>query len=1098
MFDGGPATFLLTDIEGSTQLWEREGDRMISIVERHVEIIDAIVQRHGGFRPVEQGEGDSTLSMFGRAEAAVAAAVEVQRALSAEVWDGGVDLRVRMALHTGEVRERSPGCFVGRPLNRCARIRATAHGGQIVMSSVTAEAASGLPDGVAFLDLGLHRLRDLAEAEQILQLIGPDLQVEFPPLRSLDAVPNNLPVQLSTFVGRIAEVAQLEKLSGCRLVTLSGAGGSGKTRLALQAAAEQGPTVSSVWFVDLSSFPVGDDISALVASILGVREVNEVDMLDLVIQRLADHATLLVLDNCEHVLSESGELVTRLLAGVPRPRVLATSREPLGLPGEAVMRVPSMHVPDRADPDARSADAVRLFVERANEVVSGYEPDEDELSAIITICERLDGIPLAIELAAARVRMMTAQAVAEALEDRFRLLTRTTRGGLERQQTLRASIDWSYSLLDPSEQTVLDRLSTLVGPFTLEAAEAVGAGDDLDRYELLDVITSLIDKSLLIVEPGVPVTTHRLLESVRQYAEERLLAGGGMQVARNAHLAHYRAVCERAGPELEGPAQGHWVAVLAAEFGNLDAAHGWAVDEGGRDPAAAAAAWTMAGSLTFFFSTLARFGDARRWFTGCESVPADEPATELAARWGATYLAFYAGDFERGLDIGLAALELAQTAGNVRHEARLRSALGTLSYFSDLAGCEAELRTAVAMARRVHDDWCVADATQLIAYTLIARSRTDEGLARLDEVLPIVRRLGLPTLLSWDALGRGWADLSRGRLTTANAQLTETLTALGTTGDPNVAGQAHAWHAMSTAHSGDLTAARAEIDLAVGAALTSGASTALVTLAIAGALAATLAGDLDEIESHVAAWEPTFDGQAPLASDTLRTLVALTAARSGATDRARSELSAFPAAPLSTAQQIQRLCVDAYCSLVENEPVQAAATAWAAAEAADQLDLAIELSAALSVLAAAEASCGDDDRAMRIWSAVDAIDASVGLECGYLPCRDERVAARQRLGDRADELTAVGRAMTRRDLMAWLSRGRGVRNRPSSGWESLTPTETTVVDLVVQGFTNRVIGERMFISPDTVKTHLAHIYDKLGVRTRTEVAALAARRRSEM
>lgn len=1094
MFEGSTATFLLTDIEGSTQLWEREGDRMVSIVARHVEIIDEVVRRYGGIRPVEQGEGDSTVSVFDQASMAFSAAVEAQRALLGEGWAGGVDLRVRMAIHTGESRQRSPGFFVGRPLNRCARIRATAFGGQIVVSSAAVDAAAGaLPDGIVLQDLGMHRLRDLAAAEQIWQVNGPDLPSEFPPLRSLDSVPNNLPMQLSTFVGRLAEVAQLEGLSDRRLVTLTGAGGSGKTRLALQAAAEQAPAVSSAWFVDLSSLSDGNDIAAHVASVLGVREVNDVDTLDLVVGRLADHDTLLVLDNCEHLIVEAGELVGKLLAGATRLRILATSREPLGLAGEVVLRVPSMRVPDRSDPDAESADAVRLFVERATEVAAGYVPNEAELASIITICERLDGIPLAIELAAARIRMMTAPAIAEALADRFRLLTRTTRGGLARQQTLRASIDWSYSLLTRPEQVVLDRLSTFVGPFTLEAAEAVGAGDDLDRYELLDIATSLIDKSLLIVEPGTPVTTHRLLESVRQYAEERLLDADGMQGARDAHLAHYRHLCQQAGPELEGGGQGHWVAALAAEFGNIDAAHAWAVEEGADDPDAAEAAWAMAGSLTFFFSTVGRFGDARRWFAGCESLPAAEPAIELAARWGATYLAFYAGDFARGLEIGVAGLELAHTAGDLRHEARLKSALGTLSYFSDLAGCEDELRAAVGLARQAHDDWCVTDATQLIAYTLLARSRITEGLARLDEVLPIVRRLGLPTLLCWDMLGRGWADLSRGRLTSATARLTELVNALGTAGDPNIVGQAHGWRAMSTAHGGDLVAASAEIDLAMGAALSAGATTAVVTLVIAGAVVIALEGDLEQLDEYVGAWEPTFDGQAPLASGLLATLAGLTAARSGATERARRELSTPEGASISGAQQVQRGSAMAYCLAVDNEPVKAASMAWNAAETADRLDLGIELADALRVLATAEATTGDDERAMRIWGATDSIDAELGLVICYLPCRDERVAAHQRLGARSDELAATGRAMGRRELMAWLARGRGERNRPSSGWDSLTPTEATVVDFVVQGLTNRLIGEKMFISADTVKTHLAHIYDKLGVRTRTEVAARSAR-----
>jgi predicted ATPase/class 3 adenylate cyclase len=537
----GTVTFLLTDIEGSSRLWEASSSDMARAVARHYELLDQAVAAHGGVRPVDQGEGDSVVAAFSLASDAVAAALAAQRALSTEPWPAATPVRVRMAVHTGEAELRDGGNYFGTAVIRCARLRSLAYGGQVLVSAATADlVADRLPAGASLVDRGLQRLKDLSRPERVWELCHPDLPGGFGPLRSLDRLPHNLPVQLTAFVGRTAELAELRSLLGSgRLVTLNGVGGCGKTRLALQLAAEAADQYAGgVWLVELAAVSEPERVPAAVAIALGERDQAS-DLVELLADRLGGPPALVVLDNCEHLLGPVAALVDVLLRRCPALTVIATSREPLGVPGERGWRVPNLSRPERSEPATPDAilryDAVRLFVARAADARADFALTIENAAAVAQICERLDGIPLALELAAARVRGLSVGALAAALDDRFRLLTGGARTVLARQRTLQASIDWSYELLGDTERALFCRLAIFAGSFDLDAAEAVAAGPPLPPGELLGLLLGLVDKSMVTpVEDG---DRYRIFETLRQYGQARLADTSQLAAVRDRHLA---------------------------------------------------------------------------------------------------------------------------------------------------------------------------------------------------------------------------------------------------------------------------------------------------------------------------------------------------------------------------------------------------------------------------------------------------------------------------------------------------------------------------------------------------------------------------------
>jgi predicted ATPase len=535
-------------------LLRRVGDEVYArALAEHHEIIRSVLVAHGG-REVST-EGDAFFAVFSSPRACVAAAAEMQRRLAAHEWPAGAEVRVRMGVHVGEASGTASGDFGGFEVHRAARVAAAAHGGQVVLSATaTALVRDALPRGAALRDLGFHRLKDLGHPEQIFQLEADGLERDFPPLRSLanPALQTNLPAQRTSFVGREREIAELRDLVGSSwLVTLTGPGGSGKTRLALQVAAQllDGPG-DGVWFVDLAPLEEPDLVPSAVASVLRVREEPGRSLTDTLCLALADRSLLLIMDNCEHLIEACAKLVDALGRSCPRLHVLVTSREPLAIDGERVHLVPPFSVPpegwERPD-ELLTFEAVALFYERARAHHPSFAIDGPNGAAVASICRRLDGIPLAIELAAARMRTMSVSDIAERLHDRFRLLTGGTRTAVPRQQTLQTLIDWSYALLNPPERTVLARLSAFSGGFDLAAAEAVAGAGEVDAFEVVDLVSSLVDKSLVQAEV-LPTgrSRYRLLETVREYAGARLAASGDERPHAQA-ISTSAAVERRAG-----------------------------------------------------------------------------------------------------------------------------------------------------------------------------------------------------------------------------------------------------------------------------------------------------------------------------------------------------------------------------------------------------------------------------------------------------------------------------------------------------------------------------------------------------------------------
>src|SRR6266545_3268645 len=514
----GMVTFLFTDIEGSTSVWEREPERMRLALARHHAILRTTIAAQGGH--AYKIIGDAFQAAFALPAQAVAAALAAQRAFAAQAWETSEPVRVRMGIHVGPAAVEGNDYTTTHTLNRVARIMAAGHGGQILLSVEVADLVRrDLPTDVTLRDMGQQRMKGLTHLEHLFQVVAPDLPASLPPLKTLDPFRTNLPAQLTSFVGReqaITDVTQL--LTTARLVTLTGPGGTGKTRLALQVAAGVLEAYSDgVWLVELAPLADAALIPRAVASALGLREEAGRPILATLTDFLRARHLLLILDNCEHVVAACAQSAAALLRGCPNVRILASSREALGIAGEAPFRVPSLATPDprRLPPIETLADyeAVRLFVERATTVLPGFRLTSDNAPAVAQVCARLDGIPLALELAAARVNVLRVEQIAARLDDRFRLLTGGSRTAVPRQQTLRALIDWSHDLLAALEQQVLRRLSVFTGGWTLEAAEAVCAGDGIEQYDILDVLTQLVNKSLVVGEREQgQETRYRLLE----------------------------------------------------------------------------------------------------------------------------------------------------------------------------------------------------------------------------------------------------------------------------------------------------------------------------------------------------------------------------------------------------------------------------------------------------------------------------------------------------------------------------------------------------------------------------------------------------------
>jgi predicted ATPase/class 3 adenylate cyclase len=641
----GTVTFLFTDLEGSTRRWEAHPAQMRDALARHDAIVRGAVESHGGV--VFSTMGDGMAAVFASARDAVRAVLAAQAGLGAEDW-GEVTgpLAARMGLLTDE-GVLGGEHYLNQPLNRCARLMAAGHGGQALVSGATELLVrEDLPEGCGLVDLGEHRLRDLARPVRVFQLTGPGLRDQFPPLRTLGAFAGNLPVQLSSFVGRAGELAGLAAaMERSALVTVTGPGGVGKTRLAVQAAADQLPSFGDgAWLCELAAAVDPEAMAQAVLAALRARPRAGLSLAGSVVEFLrAKGALLLVLDNCEHLAAAAAALAAGILRGCRGVRVLATSQQPLGVGGEQVFGLRPLSLPHpSADMTAAAAsDAVSLFAQRAAAARGDFSLSPSNVAAVGEICRRLDGIPLAIELAAARVAALRPAEIAGLLDERFRLLTRGRADAADRQQTLQATVEWSYALLGENERRVFDGLAVFPASFDAAAAAGIADAGELQRWDVLDGLTSLVGKSLVVQEEGPDQTSrYRLLETMRAYARLQLAAVGELDRLRHRHAEHYTAFAERAGLEVAGPAQLEWQPRIRAERENLQAAVTWALTGDGQ---VRPLAFRIVAALVAFAITSP--GTAGGWADGClaqisECPPELRGMVIAAAAWSA----FWAGD----------------------------------------------------------------------------------------------------------------------------------------------------------------------------------------------------------------------------------------------------------------------------------------------------------------------------------------------------------------------------------------------------------------------------------------------------------------------
>jgi predicted ATPase/class 3 adenylate cyclase len=809
-------TFLFTDIEGSTVLLQRPGeDGYAQVLAGHHALIRSALAAHDG-REIDT-QGDAFFAVFSSPRGCVAAVLAMQQAIQGHAWPGGERVRVRMGIHCGEAARTATG-QVGLEVHRAARVAAVGHGGQVLVSEAAAALVrDGLPPGAALADLGSHRLKDLGRPERIFQLHAAGLPAEFPPLRSLGnpALPNNLPAQLSSFIGRDREVGEVRALvESSRLVTLTGAGGCGKTRLGLQVAAELlDGSGDGVWLAELAAVTDEDAVPAAISRALRLTGQPGRPALEALLDALALQDVLIVLDNCEHLIGGCAKTADAIVRRCPRARLLTTSREPLGIGGEVIYRVPSMSLPgpgEAGSPAPGSSDAVALFADRARAQGVALSVEEQAGPLVVSVCRRLDGMPLAIELAAARLRSMSLAELGGRLDQRFRLLTGGSRTALERQQTLRATVGWSYSLLTGAEQLLLARLSVFAGSFGLDAAEAVCGSGGIDVLDVAELLGSLVDKSLVVAEPAGGTLRYRLLETIRLFAAERLAEAGGDQAAAvaAAHCAHFLAVAEQAAAHLTGPEQGKWLARLDADQANLRRA---AEHAAGRPDGTA---------------VVLRLGTAldRYWWA----------RSRLQETFGLLVPALRRPDARADPALFTAALATA----------------ATVAEFIDVATARQLGEQAVQVTRQLGDERLLSRALAALCGAHFFAGEPETGRPLGQESVERARRLGDDVLLGWSLIGY---LLTLGDIDPAQSLplYTEAFACTGRSGDHLTNSILHINASVVALGAGDIPAARAHVEAAAQAAQQIGWETAWVPVNLGDVLRAE--GDVDGARSTLEA-----------------------------------------------------------------------------------------------------------------------------------------------------------------------------------------------------------------------------------------------------
>ena len=1097
----GTVTFLLSDVVGSTRLWESHGPAMAEAISRHFAIIDEAVTKSAGVRPIEQGEGDSTLSAFARATDAVRAAVQIQRTFAEEAWPGDASILVRIGIHTGEARLGDDGTYRGTALNRCARLRSLGHGGQTLLSRTTADlVGDDLPSDLSLKDLGQHHLRDLGRSEHVFQLVHPSLPADFPPLRSAGPPARILPTQVTSFIGREQQISEVKRLLGAtRLLTLVGAGGCGKTRLAVEVARQvsDGYRDGVIW-VDLSSLADPDLVPSTVATALELREALFQDPADTVAAYLQDRHLLLLLDNCEHLAAACGIFVERILRSCHDVTILTTSREPLGVEPEISWRVPSMSLPSDGGADAESSESVRLFIARAEKNRPGFGVTAETLDAIVAICRRVDGIPLAIELAAARTRMMSPVQIAKGIGERFSLLGGGTRTALPRQRTLEASIDWSYELLNETQRILFHRLAIFAGGFTLEAAERVCSADPIDELAVLDVLSQLVDRSLVQMDEFDDETRYRFLETVRVYARQKLAGSKDSADIRGRHLQYFVEFVERAEEGLQTRDMLAWLPRMQRDHDNVRAALDWAVESGDVDQA-----FRVCAALFSFWLYGNHLPEGRRRVDVILALEGGDPGLRSRALATAAGTAAFVFEDPAGVRaFADPALSIAERLSDWRTVGRASTHIGLATIYEEPTAARECFGEAAAAAERVGDWAFVCNAFAGLTITETFLGERERALDAARKGIEAAQRIDHPFHLAQIYLWDGLRAISWGEFGIAGSRLDEAITIAGMINDDFLLAWALAYRGRLEVWSGRYGAGRQDLEESTKVAVSGGLIFQIGIAQFFLAEHACAEGDMDRALALVEMSFPAmrFSGMGYAIS---AGLVLMAAISEGLGDRDKARAEAEEAVEIARASRLPQMEADGLLQigrldLTEGSIDSAEENLYRALGVAMASDFSLETIGALEQIAAVAGVRESYAEGARVLGATSAARLRIAYPISPFRLEEhERCvdSLRNALGREAFEgVWNEGAALSLDEAVAYATRARGERKRPSHGWAGLTPTELEVVRHVREGLTNPQIAERMFIASGTVRTHMKHIFGKLGVKTRAQLAAQASRR----